>query len=329
MNFLFFIFLSILFFIGNLTSFAETIDRIVAIVDDEVITLSELNERLKPMIEKNFISPPSRQQTLALYNQMLPQIIDEKIAENEIKKRNMKVDDEDVEFAINNILLQNSLTKEQLIERLGKEGMSFDDYKRDIRNQILRSKLVNFAVKAKVVVSEEEIDNFIKKETGAVPEKQIETGEIYILEQIASIIKDVQNSKDIADAEKKINDAKEELENRKKFADVAKIYSDLYNENSPDKGLIAGAFKLEEISPVIKKEIINLKVNETTNIIKSGDGFYIFMLKEKTSEDNKTINIDKQKRNEIRDFLYKEKLNQTFQEWIKELRSKSSIRILL
>ncbi len=326
MNILFLTFLSIFFLSLNQTSFAETIDRIVAIVDDEVITMSELNEKLKPIIEKNLLTKPSKQQMQTLYNQILPQIIDEKIAENEIKKRNIKVGDEDVDFAINNILLQNSLTKEQLAERLGMEGITLDDYKKDIKNQILRSKLINFAVKAKVVVSEEEIDNFIKKEN---PEKTIEKGEIYILEQIAVIIKDANNPNNIADCEKKINLAKTELEKGQKFSEVAKNYSDLYNENSSDKGLVAGAFKIEEMSPLIKKEVTHLKVNETTNIIKTNDGFYIFMLKEKTSEDKKISNIDKQKRNEIREHLYKEKLNQTFQDWIKELRSKSSIRILL
>jgi len=329
MNIIFLIFFSIFFFSSNQSGFAETIDRIVAIVNDEVITLSELNEKLKPIIEKNFNSKPSGQQLQVLYNQVLPQLIDEKIAENEIKKRNMKVDDEDVDFAINNILLQNSFTKEQLIERLAQEGISFDNYKKDISNQILRSKLVNYAVKAKVVVSDEEIDNFIKKETGAAPEKKSESGEVYILEQIAVTLSDTNNPKNIEDAEKKINLAKEELEKGIKFLEVAKKYSDLYNESSPEKGLIAGAFKIEEMSPAIKKEVTNLKVNETTNIIKTSDGFYIFMLKEKSSENKKISNIDIQKRNEIRDYLYKEKLNQTFQDWIKDLRSKSSIRILL
>jgi peptidyl-prolyl cis-trans isomerase SurA len=328
MNILFLTFLSIFFLSLNQTSFAETIDRIVAIVDDEVITMSELNEKLKPIIEKNLLTKPSKQQMQTLYNQILPQIIDEKIAENEIKKRNIKVGDEDVDFAINNILLQNSLTKEQLAERLGMEGITLDDYKKDIKNQILRSKLINFAVKAKVVVSEEEIDNFIKKETGALPEK-IEAGEVYILDQISVSIKNNTNPKEIEDSEKKIFAAKEELENGKKFYDVAKTYSDLYNEALPDKGITAGAFKLEEISPAFREQVTQLKSGKTTDIIKTGDGFYIFMLKEKIAGDKKFKNVDNRKRNEVREFLFKEKLNQTFQEWLKELRSKSSIRILL
>lgn len=328
MNALFFIFLSIFFFCSS-NCHAETIDRIVAIVDEEVITLSELNEKIKPIIAKNFNKNPTKQELQVLYNQILPQLIDEKIVENEIKKRNLKISDEDVDFAINNILAQNSLTKDQLIEKLKEDGIDFDTYRKEIRNQILRSRLVNFAVKAKVVVSEEEIDNFIKKEMGKENEKTTEKGDIYVLGQIAALVKDTNNQKELEMAENKIKIAQSELEKGKSFMEVAKEHSDLYDENKADKGIIAGAFLLEEMSPTIRDHVKKMKVNEITPVIKTSSGFFIFTLKDKKAQDKNFSKLDNEKRNQIREYLYREKLNQTFQDWIKDLRSKTTIKILL
>lgn len=329
MRYSFFINILLILFLSS-SAFSEVIDRIVAIVDDEPITYSELEGRSKFFLMRNPGLNSSPERLLQVYNQILLQMIDEKLIENEARKKNIKITDEDIDLAISSVLQQNSITLDELKAKLLEDGISYEQYRMDIRNQLLRIKLVNLAVRAKVVVSEEEISEQLKKEIKKTDSSLPKDGEIYILKQIAVLFKDPNDPKERENALSKIMRADSELNKGVSFDRVAREYSDLYDENKPDKGLIAGAFTLDELAPQLREQIIKLKPNEKTTIIKTAGGFFIFQLKERVKgTDAELAKIDPFKKEQIKEQLYREKLNQTFEEWIKEIRQKATIKILL
>lgn len=141
----------------------RTIDEVVAVVDTNLITRLELENRLA-RIEKQFkasnktLPPESERRQL-----VLERLISEKIQLNLAKEAGIKVSDKELERIIENIAAQNKLDKGAFKEKIEKEGTSFIRYKEDLRGEVLMSRIREKEVDAKINVSESEIDAFISE----------------------------------------------------------------------------------------------------------------------------------------------------------------------
>lgn len=145
-------------------SMAEVLDRVVAKVNDEIITLSGLEERLNAEINRY------RQAGLmdklpkdGLKEQMLDRMVDEKLQIQDGKKLGMGVDEEQILKALDDIKKSNNINDSQLEEMLQKESTSIEQYKETIRKQILVSKVVGFQVKNRTKISEKEVRSYFRK----------------------------------------------------------------------------------------------------------------------------------------------------------------------
>lgn len=145
----------------------EMVDRIVATVNDEIITYSMLNEAFTPyeknLREKGLPLDKELELRYKIRNRLIQQLIDQEITNQAVKKAQISISEEEVSGYIERIKQMSSFTDENLREMLAKEGVSLEQYRKEIRNVLLRNKLIQYEVKSKIVVTQKEIDDYYEK----------------------------------------------------------------------------------------------------------------------------------------------------------------------
>ena len=143
------------------------VDRIVAVVNEDIITLYDIEMLLRPMAQnvKSQGLPAERErQTLGkLREEMLDNLINTKLTEQEVKRYKIAVTDEEVENHIRQVKQRRSLSDENLKAGLAQEGLNLEEYRKEVKLQIQRSKLVNREVRSKVVITQADIKDYYEK----------------------------------------------------------------------------------------------------------------------------------------------------------------------
>ena len=139
---------------------ADVIERVVATVNNEAIFLSDLRQRAVPFLPQVAEAPtePERMSRLKdLYDELLTYLIDEQLVRQLATSSGVRVTDADVDSAIENLRLQNNMTEEQFQEALDAQGFTMTQYRKDLKRQLTRLKVVNERVRSRVNVTEEEV----------------------------------------------------------------------------------------------------------------------------------------------------------------------------
>ncbi len=155
--------MGVLVFTATATASAasEVLDRIVAVVNEDIILLSELEERMAPYAQRirqqGFDLDKERQMLFNVRSEMLNRLVDEKLTDQEIKRNDIQVGEAEIDSTIERIKTANTFTDEDLRRFLEQDQMTMEQYREQIREQVLRTRLVNYQVKSKIVITEEEI----------------------------------------------------------------------------------------------------------------------------------------------------------------------------
>jgi len=145
---------------------AEVVDRIVAVVNGEIITLFDLNQRLRPVLEQfkgRQVTDADKKAILKFKGEVLRKLIDDILLEQEIKKFNLTASDVEVENQLQMFKEKNKLTEEQLAEHLKLESITRQEFLENIRKDILRQRLLGVMVRRKVVVTAEEVTRYYEE----------------------------------------------------------------------------------------------------------------------------------------------------------------------
>ena len=312
-----------IFFLGVLflavtSSFSETafssqvVDRIVAVVNDDIIRLAELNRAVAPLeaqIRSKGLSASREQEEIyKVRSEMLDNLIEEKLADQEIRSAGIFVDERDVDNAIEQVKAMNYYSDEDLRRALAASNVTMTEYRAEIKRQILRNKLVNYKIKSKIIIT----DADIKKYYTDHPEKY-GAKKKYLLRNIL-----------ILDPEKydQMRTIYEQLESGMSFADAARQYSEA--GNAGDGGGL-GFFSLEDLAQNIQTAVKGLSAGEFSEITETDQGLQIFYVENIDDQGGRSLEAMK---DEIRQLLYEESVNQKFQSWIDELRESAYIKII-
>ncbi len=314
------VFFLTLLFLSPLAKGTEVVDRIVAIVNEDIITLSELKEILKPYEEKIFsLEYPEEQEKKLLFKvreEKLNLMIEQRLADQEIKKMDITVGEAEIDGTIERIKKANFLTDETMREALAREGSSYEKLREQIKEQILRTRLVHYKIKSKIVITEEDMKAYYDKKSdtygGAIN---------YYLKNIYMSV----SSSDIEAKKKTLRKMKKVLKELKKgrpFEDAAREYSE-----SPyaHKGGDLGRFELKELAPQIRKAVQDLKPGEHTQVIDTEQGYQIFLVKDISRAGGVSFESVAA---EIEEKLYNDIVDEKYSEWIRDLRKNSHIKII-
>ena len=265
---------------------AKPIDHIVVVVNGECITRQELDEVLNlsiKQLQKQGIEPPPRD---ILEGQVIEREILSLVQIQLATEIGMEVADVELEKALNRIANANKMTKEEFFGLLGKEGISYDKFREEIRNEMLLVRLKDRQVINKIKISDSDIDNFLYNQ-----EQSSENLDEYQLSHIMIRIPDLASPERIEEKRKRAEKALAKLKNGNDFAQVAAEFSDAGDALEGGKlGWLPAAQLPTKFSKVLK----SLPQNELTSIIKSTSGFHILKLHDRRGGEggSKTIVID-------------------------------------
>jgi len=139
----------------------EIVDRIVAVVNNEVITYLELQQELRPYQEqiksRGYDEDEEREMLFKLREDMIYRLIDDKLADQEIKKNNITISEAEVDASIERLKASRMWSDEEFRMALESEGMTLEELRQSMKSQALRNRLVGREVSSKIVITQEEV----------------------------------------------------------------------------------------------------------------------------------------------------------------------------
>ncbi|MCB0415984.1 MAG: peptidylprolyl isomerase [Bdellovibrionales bacterium] len=305
----------ILFF--TLSSSAKVVEGIVAIVNSEFITKSDVEDyknKLKNggLIDEAFLSIVDTKELLKNEKKLIDFLIDQKLLDSEVKAQNLSVPFERVEKEIRTISRANNVSRSQLKAALKEKGILFSDYQDFIKTSLERKSLIEKVITSKIKISDEDITSYYISHKGAQESVAFE----YKIAHILTLIKNDPNR-----AKQKIQQALDELNKNIGFEDVVEKYSE--DPNFADGGLL-GTYKSGEMLSEIETTVKNLKVGSYSGIIKTKAGFHIVRLLKKTIVESPTLSKEKER---IRIELTKMEFQKRFKTWLTDKRTSAFVRI--
>ncbi len=267
-----FILIALAMSMAGIQAYAEPIDSLAAVVNNEAISCYEVSEATQQAYRQMQQSGAERLPKKSL---LFKRILDEKITKalqlQEARKLDIKVTDDDIGNAIANVEERNHLLPGQLQEALRMQGIDFDSYKSQLKEQLLISKLVNIAVRAKLQVSTEAMREYYRKHlANPKPVREVRLAQIFIA------LPPDPSPKQVAEVRAKAQAIYQRLKNGEDFAQLARLVSE-----SPDsaKGGEIGWFFSGAINPRFEP-VMNLPVQAFSEPIRSPSGYIIMKVLE-------------------------------------------------
>lgn len=248
------------------------LDRVVAVVNDEAITLNELRERLdsvtRQLRQRNVPLPPAE----AIEKQVLERLIVDRLQLQFAKETGLKISEAELDAALRRIAANNRLSLAEFRAALEKDGIDWQRFREEIRGEITIARLREREVDSRIVVSDGEIDNYL-----AHPE-QIEQGALVTLAHIIVRIPEQIDAQRLAQLRARAEEALDRLKAGEEFGKVAASYSD-----APDAlaGGILEPRPIDRLPTLYAEAIARLKPGEVSEILRSPAGFHIVKLIEK------------------------------------------------
>ena len=293
------------------------LDRVVAVVNNEIITWTELRAIIsregKSFLDK--VPEGKKEEAIkGLEKEFLNSLIDMKLQLQEARKKGMDLSKAEIDSAIADIKKKYNLTDEALLNSLAAEGMTFEDYRTRLAEQIMLSKVVNFEVKANIVIKDSEVSEYYEankvKLTGKEKRK--------IKQIFFAAPKD--NSQRPA-VEAKAHEVILRIEKGEDFSKLAgELSEDASKKFGGDIGYITRGSALKEVEDAA----FTLNVGEVSKPFWSPAGLHIVKLEEKVAEEG----FDKVK-DKIKELLFEKAFESKFLEWKAGLKEKAYIEIKL
>lgn len=292
---------------------AEVVDKVLAVVNDEVVTQREFDRiyvPIKEAYESNFQGEELQQRLDAARKGILDQLIDAKLVISMAKKKNVKIDEEELKKRISTIKGYYA-TEEEFLKALDDKGTNLTEFEKDVKDQMLAQELVNQEVASKITVTPAEIEDIYNKNK----ERLVAP----VREKLRSILIRKGEGVDTAAAKKKADDILVEIKNGADFATVATQKSEgPYAPEGGEMGYVAPGQMIKEIDDVV----FNMKPGEVSPVIDTAIGYHIFKVEDR--QEARPMELA-----EVEEFLraqiYRKKFEEAIVKWIEEKKKNAYI----
>jgi peptidyl-prolyl cis-trans isomerase SurA len=306
---------------GAANAHGEIVDRIVAIVNDDIILASDMDQILKPLeasLKNQGYAFADRRRILdSKHGQVLEQLIYDKLTDQQVQRHNLKVSDTELDATIVKIRDANKLSEQELRRALELDGMTFDVYKKEIRDKILRTRLVNREVKSKIVVTDEDIKNYY-----STHRDQYAGSTKYDLRHILLKVPPQADQAEKERIKEQIDLLQKRLQAGEPFDKLAGLFS---QAPTASQGGRLGIFGTQLLTEEIRHALKGLDAKQYSPVVETDQGYQIFYVDHIISTGGQTL---EQARAEIHDKLFAEVVDTKFNTWIEDLRKRSHIQIL-
>jgi peptidyl-prolyl cis-trans isomerase SurA len=305
------------------TRAAETsiVDRIVAVVNDDIITQQDVETTMRPYLEKTkeegFSPEMQRQATARLRKDVLDTLIENKLTDQEVKRYKISVSEEEIDQQIAHIKRANSITDENIRAMLSSRGMSMADYRNDIKGMLQRTKLVNREVTSRVVITKDEIKAYYEKNLA----KYGGSRKYHLWNLFAKLPRSA-SAVERQEAQARLQAALAEIKRGRSFEDLAR-------SNGAGTGGLQGSdlglFRAEELTPELREVVKNMPAGAVSPIVESEFGYQVVFVQQIEDAPGRPLS---EVEPEIQETLYREVVDGKIKTWITELRRRSLIKIM-
>ncbi|OGX11136.1 MAG: hypothetical protein A2351_03250 [Omnitrophica bacterium RIFOXYB12_FULL_50_7] len=298
----------------------ELLDRVVAVVNDEVITQAELDTFLRPIYEqysKEYSGTELMKAMNEVRQKILSQMIEDKLVYQEAVQMGIEVKDEEAEkeFQMFKAKMEKPEELDQMLER---EGLTMKALRERLKKQAMVRQLQDREIRSKVIVSPAEVEDFFKNN----PEK-FKTRERVRVKSLTIKKSEEARSKGLTDekAKKRIELMAQKIRISRNFDQVVKDFSE--DSHAKQEGLgewIERGAMIESVDEVIFKT----PVGGITGVVETPIGYHIFRVEAKEPEKVRTFEEVKE---QIAGYLFQEKSNVRFRDWMEEIKKAAYISI--
>lgn len=307
------VYLFLLFLLVSQPSVAKTLTKVVAVVNDDIITTYQLDKAVLESLAKN---PKSNQMSAAQLDEMkketLDTLINEKLFDQRIKELGIEVSDSELTGAIEDVAVKNGLTKEALYKALEAQNLTMESYREKIKKEILHYKLMSREVNYKVMVTSSEVRHYYDEHIADYDLKPT----VHIKRISFPIPKG--DEKDLSAFHKQVDVARDLLLNGEDFDKVLKGLG--ASATGGDMGDLVEA----DLAKPLQEVLAGLKSGDVTKPAELNGQVHMFQVVSRTEIGDDPF---EQAKAGIEEKLRKVKTARRFEEWQKELRDNAQIEI--
>lgn len=252
---------------GMAQNSAVSLDRVVAIVDKDVVLESELNARKISVLDRlrgQYQQLPPEE---VINKQILDQLIIERIELAMAERYEIVIEESEIDQAIGRVLQNNKVTLAELEADLRRQGLDLNGLRQQLRNELAINNLQQGVVNNRIRITEQDINNFLASSDG-----KYATSPDYHIGHILIAVSSSAGADAIAEAEKQANDIYEKLTSGSDFAQMAISFS---NDQAALQGGDIGWRKLAQLPELFGNQLLNLPEGAVSKPFRSGAGFHI------------------------------------------------------
>ncbi|MBI4115455.1 MAG: peptidylprolyl isomerase [Candidatus Omnitrophica bacterium] len=298
----------------------QLLDRVVAVVNDEAITQSELDLFLRPLYEefkRQYKGEELRREFNEARLKLLNQMIEDRLVFQEAKTRGITIEDSETDKLLDEMRARFP-SEEEFEKTLIEQGFTLTKLRENLKRQATVRRLHDMEIRAQVVVSPLEIEEYYKNHSSEFTEEEkIKVRSITIRKGEDAIAKGLTDEA----AKKKLESIEGKIRSGKKFEDLAQEFSE---DARAKEGGMMGWVKRGEMLQEIEEALFGFKEGEISNVLETPMGYHLFKVEEK--QIGRIAPLD-EVRDKIRDVIFRQKAQKRFKEWMDELKAKAFITI--
>lgn len=259
----------------------QLVDRVVAVVNDEVITRYELNEQKRAVVaqlkRQGVATPPEAE----LDAQVLERFINEKVQLQYAKEYGIRADDEVVNASLQRIAAENKMSMQQFAAALRNDGVTIEKFRDELKNEIIINRVRDREIESRVVVTDSEIDNYL-----ALAKAQGANQAEYQLAHILVLVPEQATPDQVETRRKRAEEALRQLKTGTPFGQIAAVFSD---SNDAAQGGSLGWRQADRLPALYSDAASKLQAGQISDVLRSANGFHIVRLIDKRQGEQKAV----------------------------------------
>lgn len=286
------------------SAWAEIVEKAIAVVNDDVITLYDLDRAMAPLAAQ-------KKEAEGLRRQVLVNLVHQKLLEQEVVKAEIEVTDQDLQRAIAGILQQNRITIEELQRELAAKGISFEAYKEQITLQIQQAKFIQQNLSPQVQVTQQDIQNYRRQhQWGEAAKQRVKMAWIFLAWE-----------GEASDREKagQMESARQLAEQWREGENLQKIFKKY--------GQTERTLWTDELTQELREAVQNMEPGSIGDPVTTPQGVYVMQLNERLEAAAARENLENRSDEDIYQLLFNERLDQEIHNYILRLRRKAFVEI--
>jgi len=297
------------------------LNRIVAVVNDDIIFLDELEAATTPMLAR---LPPTLglkeriEQTTAIRREILDTLVADRLLDQQVKVLKIDVSEREIDSVIDDLRGRNGVTQQQLEQILMSQGMSLAEYRTGMHKQLLKLKIINLKVRSKVQVSDQDVMSLYNRQRAAAGQD--------VQLHVQHILFALPPNAGAEDVARQQQQAVQALKRARAGEDFGKLAGELSADVSAKQNGDMGFFRRGDLVDSFEKAAFALRPGEISEPVRTPLGWHVIRLVERKSS---AVGELKDVEAQLRDRLYQEEVEVAFKRYIDELKQASHVELRL